>query len=133
MPATAQRKATPDRRPTRQTPAPLRVVARKSAQLPDGADEGLEYARCRSLGHSWRHLPNPIRPGDKGAGAAYGSLGFKSVCQFCHAERTKWIGYSGSTMANRYDYPDHYQRRGDAKLTPTEWRKTFLVTVMDAG
>jgi hypothetical protein len=63
---------------------------------------------------------------------SYGSLGFKSVCDFCRTERTKWIGYSGSTMHARYDYPDNYSRSGDAKLTPTEWRKTFIVTVMDA-
>lgn len=83
-----------------------------------------EYAQCRSLGHSWNH----VAP-DMGQ-AEYGSYGFRSQCDDCGTVRTKWIARSGAYRPAKYEYPAEYARRGEDRLSTTEWRRALIVSMI---
>lgn len=102
-------------------------AARRKARRPAAAQveedtQGLEWARCRALGHSWRHNAQPV-------GGEDGVIGFTSSCSFCGTQRTKWISRRGVLGPLRYEHPANYARHGDSRLTTLEWRTTFIVTV----
>lgn len=97
-----------------------------------------KYAECRALGHSWVHrrtrltpeeqaeMPRPpISAGWMAAIVAY------STCPECTTERIKWIGRGGSQSASRYRYPPDYQRTGENKLTPAQWRQEWIESLED--
>lgn len=91
----------------------------------------MEYARCRSLGHTWAHRNKPFNPTDDG-GSWYlssGMAGFVSVCTSCQTKRTKWVMRSGSLGTTTYDYPEGYSTHGEERLRPMDWRKAFVVRV----
>lgn len=91
----------------------------------------LEYARCRSLGHSWQHRKTPYNPKEDGGSwqETMGAIGFVSVCDTCNTKRTKWVMRSGALGNTSYDYPDGYSSHGEDRLAPMDWRKSFVVRV----
>jgi hypothetical protein len=113
-----------------------RLTKRASlAVVPDSGSKAetvpMEYARCRSLGHTWAHRNKPYNPQDDG-GSWYlqsGMAGFVSVCTSCQTKRTKWVMRSGSLGPTTYDYPEGYSTHGEERLRPMDWRRAFVVRV----
>lgn len=91
----------------------------------------IEYASCRSLGHSWQHRKTPYNPQEDGGTwqGSMGAAGFVSVCDSCGTKRTKWVMRSGALGHTSYDYPDGYSTHGEDRLAPMEWRRAFVVRV----
>lgn len=94
-----------------------------------------DYAECRSLGHSWKHR------GTYGSddttskfrapfGMQSGCIGYHSQCTVCGTDRVKWITRSGDVIS-RYTHPDGYSLHGEDRLSPMEWRRTFVARVFE--
>lgn len=129
-----------ERRPTR---SPARRQPRRRKRLvsvPPAVVSGapLRFEECRALGHEWKHRPEPLadeemgfRGPPVGVDGGMGTRAYLSTCQGCGATRTKWIGRSGTT-ANRYRYPEGYQRRGeDERMSASEWRQAWVLHDLD--
>lgn len=93
-------------------------------------EEARRFAACRALGHEWHHVgwADPLATPPVGAG--WQARGFVSTCSHCGTTRTKWISRYGNTTDTRYDYPAGYQRTGEQKLSPAEWRRTWRVSLL---
>lgn len=52
-------------------------------------------------------------------------IGYPSNCGTCGTERMRWITRYGETVV-RYEHPEGYSRTGDDKLSPREWRESFV-------
>lgn len=99
----------------------------------------LAFASCRSMGHEWHHA-KAIGSDDYGTlrergfsvpfGGTYGMVGFPSTCTMCGTERVRWITRSGESHV-RYHHPQGYDRHGDDRLTPTEWRRAYVSSVFE--
>lgn len=103
----------------------LRVIdltkpRRGDKQLPTD-DTSKRFAQCRSLGHEWRHGPREINWD--------GVPIFVSACADCATERRVYIPSSGANVRRVYKYPDGYQRRGEDRLTTTQWRRVLIVSL----
>jgi hypothetical protein len=94
------------------------------------APDPLIFEQCRSLGHEWRHKGRVTDTNRAPFGIEFGTIGLQSQCADCTTVRVKWITRSGE-VHNRYDYPDGYQRRGEEKRTPQEWRHDFVARLFD--
>lgn len=110
------------RRPQRKTPPAKKAAPVVTTEGPSG----LEWARCRSLGHEWTHGNRSI--GDSSSGV----YAFVSTCEFCGSTRTKYISRSGALGDSRYEYPKTYSQHGDERMSTLEWRRSFVVTVFGA-
>ncbi len=94
------------------------------------ADRELAFATCRAMGHEWHHS-KPIGTDDPDGrwrapfGGSTGMIGYPSTCSMCGTERMRWMTRFGETIV-RYDHPDGYSRTGEDKMTPREWRQTFV-------
>lgn len=86
------------------------------------------FGQCRSLGHSWSHLSERLDP--EQSSSRWGSIGFRSQCDYCGTVRTKWMTRSGSLGGSTYEYPDGYSQHGEDRLPLEQWRQTWLVTLM---
>lgn len=81
------------------------------------------------MGHTWRHRP-PIGIDDdtkhrRPFGLSTGMVGFPSNCSTCGTTRLRWITRSGLVEV-RYEHPDGYSRHGDDRLSPSEWRRSYV-------
>jgi hypothetical protein len=93
-------------------------------------DVNPDHATCRTLGHAWVHRRKPVTEDEARAPMkAYGSAGILSVCATCQAERVKWVSRSGGLMGNTYRYAEGYERRGDGRISPTAWRRVWVVSM----
>ena len=63
-------------------------------------------------------------------GVSFGTVGLQSQCSECKTWRTKWVTRSGEVLT-RYEYPDGYSLHGDDRLTPQQWRSSFVVRIFD--
>jgi hypothetical protein len=94
-------------------------------------DDPLRFAQCRSLGHEWRHR-GTVTDGDtkRPFGALHGTVGLRSQCADCKTERVKWVTRSGE-VHTRYEYPDGYSLHGEDRMSPQQWRSSFVQRVFD--
>ena len=95
-------------------------------------DIDYRYATCRSMGHEWHH-GDPIGIDDEHRyprpfGAGTGMLGLPSHCRMCTMDRLRWLTRSGDVVV-RYYPPEGYSRHGDDRLTPQQWRSTYVETL----
>lgn len=61
-------------------------------------------------------------------GGSYGMVGLPSTCAQCGTERLRWITRSGESIV-RYHHPDGYARHGDERLSPSQWRMTYVASI----
>lgn len=88
-------------------------------------DQVRRFGQCRSMGHQWRHTG---RIDEIGTGVKFGSVGLRSVCEYCDMERIKWLSRSGETHT-RYQQPEGYGTHGDDRKSAREWRASFFLTI----
>ena len=99
------------------------------------SDDITRFAQCRSNGHEWHHQP-PVGSDDSlehfraPFGGSTGMVGIPSTCLACGSERMRWLTRSGESLM-RYHHPDGYSQTGPDKLTPIQWRRTFVAHVFD--
>lgn len=78
------------------------------------------HARCRALGHQWKHEAKPAR-------AQNGVMLFTSKCESCGTIRSKHIFPStGELYYTQYIYPATYPTHGPERRKPIEWRKVLV-------
>ena len=92
------------------------------------------FAQCRSMGHEWHHAA-PVGSDNAGRfrvpfGMSTGMLGFPSTCTVCGTERMRWLTRSGDYVV-RYEHPEGYSRHGEERMSPLDWRRTFVTAVFD--
>lgn len=97
----------------------------RNALVAERRSDPLRFAQCRSLGHEWRHKGTV-----DGGATQWGSIGLRSQCSDCKTERTKWVTRSGE-VNTRYEYPDGYSRHGEERISPQQWRSSFVLTLFD--
>lgn len=99
------------------------------------ASRELAFATCRAMGHEWNHS-SPIGTDDPEGrfkapfGGTTGMIGYPSTCGSCGTERMRWITRWGETLV-RYEHPEGYSRTGEDKLSPREWRETFVAAAFE--
>lgn len=104
------------------------MAVQSTAPLDQDVEKALRYAECRSLGHEWKHKGFVTDEDRKRPfGIVTGMVGHRSLCTQCKTERVKWMPRSGAIGFTRYYHPDGYSLTGEARLTTTEWRRTWLV------
>ena len=90
----------------------------------------MRFAQCRSLGHEWRHKGVVTDNSKAPYGVEFGTVGLRSQCADCKTDRVKWVTRSG-LVHTRYEYPEGYSQHGEERLSPQEWRTTFVVRIYD--
>lgn len=90
----------------------------------------LRFAQCRSLGHEWRHKGVVQDANRAPHGVTFGTVGLRSQCADCKTDRVKWVTRSGE-VHTRYEYPDGYSLHGDDRMSPQQWRSSFVTKVFD--
>ena len=92
---------------------------------------------CHAEGHQWRPAgrvdPMEAEPGMRAPWGGNGTVGRRSHCISCQAERIRWYTRSGEVV-NRYRYQDGYlykREAGDLEPAPTrqEWRQRLVVSL----
>lgn len=92
---------------------------------------------CHAEGHQWRPMgvvdPSQAEAGMKAPWGGNGTVGRRSHCVSCQAERIRWYTRSGEVV-NRYRYQDgylHKREAGDLEPAPTrqEWRQRLVVSL----
>jgi hypothetical protein len=63
-------------------------------------------------------------------GVTFGTVGLRSQCADCKTSRVKWVTRSGE-VHTRYEYPDGYSLHGDDRMSPQQWRSSFVTKVFD--
>jgi hypothetical protein len=95
-----------------------------------GLTQEQAYAMCHGMGHSWRHAKavavDSTTRGSERAPHGMMCLAYPSTCDVCGTERMRWVTRRGESLPPRYDWPDGYSRRGEDRMTTTEWRRSFV-------
>lgn len=97
--------------------------------------EPVRFAQCRSMGHEWHHNP-PVGSDENETSfrvpfaGAVGMVGIHSVCNQCRSQRMRWVTRAGESIM-RYDHPEGYEQHGEDRLSPMEWRVTFVASVFE--
>ena len=99
------------------------------------AEQLAQFAQCRSMGHEWKHhsavgSDDSLEHFRAPFGGSTGMVGMPSTCNQCGTERMRWLTRSGESLM-RYHHPDGYSQHGDEKLSPLQWRRTFVAHIFD--
>lgn len=105
-------------------------MARRNTLIEERRSDPLRFAQCRSLGHEWRHKGVVAENARAPLGISFGTVGLRSQCADCKTDRIKWVTRSGEVIT-RYEYPDGYSLHGDDRLSPQQWRSSFVVRIFD--
>lgn len=96
----------------------------------------VRFAQCRSNGHEWHHNP-PVGSdeNDTSFRAPFAGqvrmVGIHSVCASCRSERMRWVTSHGESIM-RYSHPEGYEQHGEDRLSPLEWRRTYVAGVFES-
>lgn len=93
------------------------------------------FASCRSMGHQWTHqkaigVDDTQDTHRRPFGASTGMVGLPSHCTMCGMGRVRWVTRSGEVIT-RYEPPEGYARHGEDRLTPQEWRSTYVADLFN--
>ena len=88
------------------------------------------------MGHEWHH-GNAIGTDDRDDGhrrpfgAETGMVGLPSECGVCRSSRVRWVTRSGEVVT-RYEYVEGYSRHGEDRLSPREWRTSYVARIFES-